>query len=313
MKYKWWLYFLSWSLGACALQAPARYNSMAPIEEKSVEYTARPHSDAPLKKRVLILPFIDEKVTRPPAVLAAAREAVVRRLSQTQSFVIVKNSDLTQDPGKFINENREYDLEKIAPIASSLGISAIVEGKILEVRAKRMGDQLGLFRQVKARVETQVRLRIMAARNGRLILEDVRRGTIESSTTQVAEYTFSDRFLEEDPKLISLSIHKAFGGTIGNIIKAIDKISWQGLIAMVTGERVFINAGRLSGIQIGDILKVTEEGDEIFDPETGLFLGKAPGRMKGTVEVVSYFGKDGSICLVHSGSGFKENDQVELY
>ena len=64
---------------------------------------------------------------------------------------------------------------------------------------------------------------------------------------------------------------------------------------------------------MGDILKITEEGDEIFDPDTGIFIGRAPGRMKGTVEVVSYFGRDGSICLIHSGSGFKENDRVELY
>ena len=312
MIYKWIFLLTPAFIVSCGLQSPRR-SSGPKITEKSVAYTARPYSDAPLRKRVLVLPFIDEKVTRSQAVIKTARQAVVRRLSKTNSFVIVRNSDLPQDPGKFLNENREYDLDKLAPIASSLGISAIIEGKIMEVKAKRVGDQVGLFRQVKARVETKVRLRIMAARNGRIILEDLRSGTVEASTTRVAEYSFSDRYLEEDPKLVRLSVNKAFNGTIGNIIRAIDKISWKGLVALVSGERVFINAGRLSGIQVGDILKITEEGEEVFDPDTGSFLGKAPGRMKGTVEVVSYFGKDGAICLVHSGSGFKENDQVELY
>ncbi|MCB0391205.1 MAG: hypothetical protein KDD58_07940 [Bdellovibrionales bacterium] len=298
---------------SCGLTSERRSQPSPSIVQKNVSYTARPYADSPLRKRILVLPFIDEKVSRSSAVTNSAREAVIRQLSKTQSFVIVRNSDLPQDPGKFLNENREYDLEKIAPIASSLGISAIIEGKVLEVKAKRIGDQVGLFREVKAKVETKVRLRIMAARNGRIILEDVRSGSVEASTTRVAEYSFSDRYLEEDPKLIRLSIHQAFNGTISNVVRAIDKISWQGLVALVSGERVFINAGRLSGIQIGDILKVTEEGEEVFDPDTGTFLGKAPGRMKGTVEVVSYFGKDGAICLVHSGSGFKENDQVELY
>jgi hypothetical protein len=82
---------------------------------------------------------------------------------------------------------------------------------------------------------------------------------------------------------------------------------------MVSGERVFINAGRLSGLQVGDILKVTEEGDDVYDPENGRFIGTAPGRLKGTIEVVSYFGRDGAIAVVHSGSGFQENDRVELY
>ncbi|MCB9027403.1 MAG: hypothetical protein H6625_13875 [Bdellovibrionaceae bacterium] len=313
MKNLGWVFFLTGFINSCGMNSMNRETNIQSIEERNVSYTARPTSDAPLKKRVLILPFIDEKVTRSQVVVQSAREAVIRALTQTQSFVIVRNSDLPQDPGKFLNENREYDLEKLAPIASSLGISAIIEGKILEVKAKRIGDQVGIFRQVNARVETKVRLRIMAARNGRIILEDVRSGNIESSTTRVAEYSFSDKYLEEDPKLVNMSIHKAFNGTVSNIVRAIDKISWQGLVALVSGERVFINAGRLSGIQVGDILKVTEDGEEIFDPDTGAFIGKAPGRMKGTVEVVSYFGKDGAICLVHSGSGFKENDQVELY
>ena len=46
---------------------------------------------------------------------------------------------------------------------------------------------------------------------------------------------------------------------------------------------------------------------------SGGFIGKAPGRMKGTIEIVSYFGKDGAIGIIHSGSGFNENDLVEIY
>ncbi len=82
---------------------------------------------------------------------------------------------------------------------------------------------------------------------------------------------------------------------------------------MINGDRIFLNVGRISGLQIGDILKVSEEGDEIFDPQTGNYVGKAPGRLKGTLEVVSYFGQDGAISIIHSGAGFRENDRVELY
>jgi hypothetical protein len=270
-------------------------------------------SNIGLRKRILVLPFIDEKISRSQNVVDAARAAVVNKLSQTQQFVVLKNSDMPKDVSAFMTENREYDLEKLAPIANSLGVAAIIEGKILEIKAKRVGDEVGLFRDVKARVETKVRIRVMSSKSGRLLLEEVRDGVVESTTTRVVESTQSDRYLSEDPKLIHLSVRQAFQGSLVNITKSIDKISWEGLIAMVSGERVFINAGRISGIQVGDILKVSEEGDEIFDPDTGVFIGKAPGRMKGTVEVVSYFGKDGAICVIHSGSGFKENDKVELY
>jgi hypothetical protein len=129
----------------------------------------------------------------------------------------------------------------------------------------------------------------------------------------VGKYESSDRFLEEDPKLIQEVTQKAFQGTVGQIQRAIDKIDWEGRIALVKADRIYLNAGRLSGLQIGDILKVMEKGEEVYDPETGMLIGRVPGRMKGTVEIVSYFGKDGAIGIIHSGSGFEENDLVEMY
>ena len=79
------------------------------------------------------------------------------------------------------------------------------------------------------------------------------------------------------------------------------------------GEKIYLNVGRISGVQIGDILKVVEDGSEVYDPEIGYHIGKVSGNTKGTIEVVSYFGQDGAVGVIHSGAGFKENDRVELY
>ena len=49
--------------------------------------------------------------------------------------------------------------------------------------------------------------------------------------------------------------------------------------------KIYINAGRESGIQISDVLRVMTEGTEIFDPETGALIGVSAGEVKGTVEV----------------------------
>ena len=64
---------------------------------------------------------------------------------------------------------------------------------------------------------------------------------------------------------------------------------------------------------VGDLIKVLEPGSEIFDPDSGTLIGESPGQVKGTLEVVSFFGSDGSIAVVHSGSGFKVNDRIEMY
>jgi hypothetical protein len=176
-----------------------------------------------------------------------------------------------------------------------------------------MGDEIGVFRKIRAQVDVNVQVRVFAAKTGREIYNATRKATVDSETTRVGENSYSDRDLQDDPNLVRIGVRRAFKDAMGGIVKSVEKLAWEGRVAMVNGDKIYINSGRLTGIQIGDVLKITEEGTEVFDPDSGAFIGAAPGRMKGTIEVVSYFGKDGSIAIVHSGSGFKENDRVEMY
>jgi hypothetical protein len=308
---------LSLGLGSilgCSLLESGRLSSaqtLAP-EVRDVPVVVRGDSDE-LKKRILVLPFLDIDLNRTDKVVAVARKAVVDDLLRTEQFVIVRNEDFPQDLKGFLKDSKEYDLERISRIASSMGIAAVLEGKLLDVRAQRFGDEIGVFRKVKAAVNVSIQVRMFGAKAGREILTTVRQAKVEAETTRVAESDMSARALEEDPVLVTEGVRKAFRGSVPQIAKAIEKINWEGRVAMVAGEKVYINAGRLSGIQLGDILKVVDEGNEVFDPESGKFIGVAAGRMKGTVEIVSYFGTDGAVGIIHSGSGFKENDKVEVY
>lgn len=282
------------------------------VQTRDVPFFARNQDQAP-RKRIMVLPFLDEKAERTQQVAEIARTTIVQELLKTNFFVVVKNEDFPHNLSQFMTKDREYDLEKISRIAANLGVTAVIEGKVMDIRARRIGDQVGLIRKLRARVDTTVRIRMFATKNAREILHDVREATAESETTRVGKFAESDRYLEEDPILVRDGVTKAFYGALGPIVKAVEKLTWEGRVAMVSGERIYVNAGRLSGLQINDILKVTEEHEEVFDPETGRFIGTAPGRMKGTIEVVSYFGQDGAIAVIHSGSGFQENDRVELY
>ncbi len=308
------LILILFSAAGCShLFGPGQAADKTPtIETKDVSYSARGEEEAP-RHRILVLPFLDERPDHAQAMTEVARQTVVRELLKTRQFVIVSPEDFPQDPKKYLTEENEYDLAQVSRLASTMGVAAVVEGKVLSIKAKRLGDTVGLIRQQKAQVSSQVRVRIFAGKNGKEILNEVRSGTTDASTTHVAQRGDISNSLSEDPELIRAAIRKAFLGAIPNILKSVEKLSWEGRVAMVSGERVFVNAGRLSGLQVGDILKVSEEGDDVYDPETGRFIGTAPGRLKGTVEVVTYFGKDGAITVIHSGSGFQENDRVELY
>ena len=303
------------SVTGCSLLGANRQvgiDKLAGPEIRDVSFDARETKDAPLRKRIMVLPFLNVTMGKSEQAGKVARETFLRQLHKTDEFVIVANSDFPKSTSAFI-KGQEYDLEAMGKIAAAMGISAIIEGKILDVRAKRVGDEVGLVRKIRARMNARVQIRMVNTRNSSIVLNETREAEAEESTTRLAERASSDRDLEDDPILIESVVTRAFQSTLQRIVNAVEKLSWEGRVALIKGERVYLNAGRLSGLQIGDILRISEEGEDVHDPETGSYIGRVPGRLKGTVEVVSYFGKDGAISVLHSGSGFRENDLVELY
>jgi curli biogenesis system outer membrane secretion channel CsgG len=264
------------------------------------------------RRRLIVLPFLSSTTLATNKTAAVVREAFMRSLKRTDQFVFVAPTDLPRDPSLYVR-GQEYELETLGKLAGALGVAAVLEGRILDLRAKRVGDQVGVVRQLRARMDATIQIRLVSVKNGNVVLNETRSASIEEITTRVAERPGQEDSLTDDPVLVEAAIAKAFQSVIPKLSSNIDKLSWEGRVAMVKGDRIYINSGRVSGLQIGDILKVTEEGEDVYDPETGTLIGRIPGRLKGTVEIVSYFGRDGSIGVIHSGSGFRESDRVELY
>lgn len=281
-------------------------------EIRDVPHQARGVADPSLRKRVMVLPFLDANPARDKEPTRAAREILIRNLLKTESFVLVNPSDFPKDVNQFV-KNGAYDFAEMSKIGDDLGLTAFIEGKVIDVKTRRLGDEVGLVRKLRLKVDATVQVRMVSTKNNQILMNEMHSATIEDTTTRVAQRAYGDRYLEQDPELIEAVIAKGFLTFIPRFSQTLEKLSWEGRVALIKGERIYLNAGRLSGLQVGDILKVMEEGEDVYDPETGALIGRVPGRLKGTIEVVSYFGKDGSIGVVHSGSGFKENDVVELY
>ena len=304
------LFLVSLSFVGCA--------SLMPDEPNGTRKEIRDENHAVLKeeqgprKRLMVLPFLDSSDMRGQDLRDEARADVISQLNRTGAIVAIDSRDVKIDVNKSLKSG-QYDMAEIAKQAQQLGVQAVLEGKVMGLNVKRMADPVGIFRQVKSKFEAQVRVRIYTARSSREIFNTVKTVTLEEANMRVGEKVDSDRFLTNNPELVRKLVRDAFLDFTPNIVATMEKMNWEGRIAMVNGDRLFLNVGKISGLQIGDLLKVSEEGDEIYDPQSGNYIGKTPGRMKGTLEVVSYFGQDGAITIVHSGSGFKENDKVELY
>jgi len=297
------------TLSACVMEPTDQPKIKKEI--KDVNQVARKEDQGP-RKRLMILPFLDVSPDRSQELRDEARTEFIRELNKTGDVIALDSKDLKLDTQKMI-VNGEYNLADLAKQAQSLGVAALLEGKVIDLKVRRTSDPVGVFRQLKTTFECKVRVRIVSAHSGKELFNTLKTVTVEESNVRVAENVNTDRFLEANPEILANLMKESFLDFNDQIISTMDKMSWEGRIAAISGDRVFLNVGRISGLQIGDILKVSDEGDEIYDPQSGNYIGKVPGRLKGTLEVVSYFGQDGAICIIHSGAGFKENDRVQLY
>jgi hypothetical protein len=97
------------------------------------------------------------------------------------------------------------------------------------------------------------------------------------------------------------------------ILKKAVEYEWSARVLSVEDGRVRINAGRRSGLQEGDLLRVFKsDGQEIYHPGTKLFVGLDLGDSKGKVRVTDFFGADAAIAKITEGSGFAPNDLLKL-
>ena len=280
-------------------------------EIKDVNYQSRKGDTSP-RKRLVILPFLDVSDKRAPEFREKARAAFIADLNRTGELIALDSKELNLDLSKMI-EGSQYKMSDVAKAAQALGVNAVLEGKINDIRIKRKADNVGLVRHLSTQFEVVAQVRIVQARTGNEIFNTVKTVTVEEQGVRVAERVETDRFLANNPEMVEIIVKDAFLDFSPQVIAALDRVAWEGRIAAINGDRLYLNVGKVSGIQMGDLLKVLEDGDDVYDPESGTHIGRVPGRLKGTLEVISYFGNDGAIAIVHSGSGFKENDRVELY
>ncbi|MFV3409479.1 hypothetical protein ACNH6C_12775 [Bdellovibrio bacteriovorus] len=280
-------------------------------EIKDVNYEARKDDSAP-RKRMMVLPFLDAGDKRPQELRDQARAAFIADLNRTGEVIALDSRELKVDLAKMI-ENGQYKLTEVAKAAQALGVNTVLEGKIIDIRIKRKADNVGVVRHLTTAFEVVAQVRVVTGRAGREVFNTVKTVTVEEQGVRVAERVETDKFLANNPDMITVLVKDAFLDFTPQVLASLDKVTWEGRIAAINGDRIYLNVGRISGLQVGDLLKVTEDGDDVYDPESGGHIGRVPGRLKGTLEVISYFGNDGSIAVIHSGSGFRENDRIELY
>jgi hypothetical protein len=233
-------------------------------------------------------------------------------LGKTRDYLVDPSVEQIFGSSKEVFASGGAQLVQLTKKAKLAGVNLVLFGRITKARVRQHTDEVGVMRDQKSFAETEVELRMFDIHSGKEIFVAKQNGNVDDKAFR---FYLDDKGenLEYRKKLMRYSVQVAMKKFMPKIVELGNKLEWIGRIAKIIGTKIYVNAGRQSGIQVGDVLKVTTDGQEIYDPETGALIGYSEGDVKGTIEIIDYFGPDGAVAILHSGGSVTEGDFIELY
>lgn len=294
-----------------------------PVRRRGTGYSARTANSnryatgsktvfSPIRKKIALLGLFNESPFGKEDLAITATEELRREISRTSEFVVDTEAGSLFGSSKEIYSGGGIKLAQLSRKAKLSGVNLVVFGRITHARVRQKADEIGFVRKTKSYAESIVEIRVFDVLANKEIFVEKTDGNINDSSFR---FFMSERDAHIDYRrgLLRYSVKVAARKFIPMLVKLGAKLDWTGRVARIIGSKIYVNAGRRSGLNLGDILKVMTEGEEIFDPESGALLGVSEGQVKGTLEIIDYFGPDGTVAILHSGGAVTEGDFVQLY
>lgn len=281
------------------------YNPKGRTPTQRVESMGQP------KKRVVLFNFWNDTPVKQAELGVFAADELRRGLHLTQRMILPTDIRTDLSTEDFVN-GEKVKVAQLIREGRRLGVAVLAIGRISKVVFRQRGDDVGLLRQKQSLAAVDMEIKVFDVAGGREVLAVSRSGE-SSSNAMVALENSNMESPQYRAELTKLAIRQAAAQLVPDVVKAVEKMAWEGRIAKVQGKKIYVNAGKASGLVTGDILRVLSPGDDIYDPATGAFLGRSQGQLKGTLEVVDFLGTDGAVCELHTGGNVLEGDLVQLY
>ncbi len=215
-----------------------------------------------VKKKIALLPFFNETPFESDDLETQVTEELRLELAKTGEFIIQPGAQKMFGSSKEIYAGGGLKLTTLTRQAKIAGMNFVVFGRVIDARVREKSDEIGLVRQTKSYTESKVEIRVFDVNAGKEIFTETLSGYADDST-----YRFfandKEEHLNYRRELLRYAVRIAARKSVPKILDLSSKLDWVGRVAKIIGNRIYINAGRQSGINIGDILKIITEGQEI--------------------------------------------------
>jgi hypothetical protein len=248
-----------------------------------------------MKRRVVVLPIKDETNYKAEHLGELATKRLVSRLENTNAIICV-------DPTTLNVKGSPTDPKNMRTLNEVYGVQAIIKGTLSDIftstsKIEGKDDKETSFAISKMglevfNTETATIQKTLSGRNP--VFLSRQGGDLSTEKAKIRAIDLSIEIIAED------------------LLKSILSIDWHARVASMENGKVYINAGRLSGLEKGGTLEVYSPGEQVIDPKTNQPMGRTKGSFRGELKVEELFGVDASWAKPVKGTTFSTSDLVYL-
>lgn len=264
------------------------------------------------KLRVGVVNFQNKTPSKVLGIGEAAADILGTIMQKTGRFIVIPQQDIEQ----IMNQQRmgatgAINPDTAAKMGQILGLNAIVTGAITAYSEAEEGSDYLVAKSKKQIARVTVDYRIVDTTTGVQLMADSGAGIYEKKVMTALGMGSKASY---DTDLRDGALRDALTKAMVNMMQQLESQPWKGKIAKVAGNRVYINAGRKTGLKNGDRLDVYKVGEDIIDPDTHQKLGTTEDKVGQVIIQQNDIGDkaDMSVAVVTSGMGFKQGDVVKF-
>jgi curli biogenesis system outer membrane secretion channel CsgG len=264
------------------------------------------------KLRVGVVNFQNKTASRVLGIGESAAEILGTILQKTERFIVIPQQDMESILAQQrLGATGAINPDTAAKMGQILGLNAIVTGSITAYSETEEGYDYLVSKGKKQIARVTVDYRIVDTTTGVQLLADSGAGIYEKSAGSVLGMGTKASY---DTDLRDGALRDALTKAMVNMMKQLESQPWKGKIAKVTGNKLYINAGKKTGLQVGDKLDIYRVGEDIIDPDTHVKLGTTEDRVGQAIVQQNDLGDkaDMSVAVTTSGMEFKQGDVVKF-
>ncbi len=266
--------------------------SPSPIEREVSSSPPSIPSPPDLKKKVVIAHFDDRTTSADEVFGDWVAEKLIKEVNRRSQRILFIDYQTVKE---FLEMKRvvltDFETPKVLRLLNEVfGIHALVVGELsgpYVFTTKASKDQ-----EETASAVIKIETKLVDTFSGKT-LKNI------SANNPIIATKEKGSFSEEKAK--ARAIDFAISDLSRSLSRELDGLDWFCRIAKVDGDEVYINAGKLTGVKVGDVMEVFRPG--------------GPGEkeeVKGKIQILAWFGIDASIAKMIQGQKPDVNDILKI-